>query len=224
MKRMLVLVVLFLLLLIVPDFSHGHIFNKSPSRYDPEDVRTYKKVFSFLRKGKLEEGEKTSQSIKDYELRWMALYAIATDGYASRGEIEKAIALIEKVMVIFKEVTNVEKFKEDFEFYFEGINQKFFEDIMIAAVENGHWGKSLSVFPKISRPFYRLQTIEKVILRLPNKKVVETFLAEMNYKLTHQDNSISSYKNQHDQNLVVLYGMETGIEKAFIAFHELTPF
>lgn len=217
-----ILVVLFFLLLIAPDVVYGHIFDKSQSRYDPEDVRTYIKVFSLLREGKLEEGVEKSQFIKDYELRWMALYAIATDGYASRGEMEKAVALMEKVMVIFREVTNVERFKEDFESYFQGIEHKFLEDVIVAAVENGHWEKSLSVFPKISRLYYRLQMIEKVVLRMPNKKIVENFLAKMDYKLIHKHNSISSYKDQYD--LIILYGVETGIEKAFIAFHKLTPF
>ena len=217
MKR--ILIVIFALALISQAF--GHTFDKSPSRYDSEDIRTYIKVLTFLRNGELEEGEKTSQFIRDYELRWMALYAISVDGYASRGETEKAVTLMEKVMVIFKEVTNVERFKEDFESYFEGINQKFLEDVIMAAVESGHWEKSLFVFPKISRTFYRLQTIEKVVLRLPNKKVAENFLLKMDYKLTHRYNSISSYKNQYD--LIILYGIETGVEKAFIVFHKLTP-
>lgn len=252
MKRIFVIAVVLFALLIAPA-AQGHEFDKSNHLYDPKDIKKHYDSLNLLRAGQLEEAAKTANSIEDFELRWWILYIIATEGYASQGKVDEAVVLMDKVMIIFRKVTNVSEIKfrteksmkelrdkkkgvygpykydefepYNFEPFFEEISAQFFEEIMIAAVKNGHWEKIFPVFPKFSKPFYRLKAIEKIIIRMADKKTVENFLlhSRMNYKLVHGHNNTFVYNNKDNYKLIIIYMNEVGIKKVFHAFFELTP-
>lgn len=222
MKRIIFLV-LVALFFAIQGGAQAFEFDKSPNTYDKRDTKQLNTSLGLLRSGSLEEAVEATSLIRDYELKWMMLYAISTDGYASRGEIEKAVALMEEAVAIFRKVTNIESLvgdSEQVESYFEAIRQKFFEDIIIAAVEAGYLEKSLSVFSKISRPYYHLQAIEKVIARLPNKEVVEDFLAKMSYKLVSSNGQkMASLYFKDPYYLIILWDDNKDVR---IAYHKLT--
>lgn len=213
MKRIIFLVVLLFALSI--GIARAFEFDKTPNSYDRGDVSQYNASLNFLRLGLLEKAVETAFSIKDYELKWMMLYAISTDGYASRGKIEEAVALMEEVIDIFKEVSGVRK---NFESYLNSNGQRFMGDVIVAAVEGGYWEKSLPVFSKLSRQFYYFQAVEKVILRLPNKEVIEDFLAKMDYShILSWDNSFMYFKGSY--HLIILWDDNREVRTTY---HKLT--
>jgi hypothetical protein len=238
MKKIFLFVLFVALLIAQGGTAEGHKFDEGFHNYDPKDVKIFNASKNLLLADKLDEAVKAAELIKDYELKWWIFYLIATNGYASRGDMKEAITLIDRVMELFREVTNISgrEFRTeegiiknkplyevyDFEPYFQEIHHEFLEEVIFAAVKNGHWEKSLAVFEKISKPFYRLQTIEKMVLRLEDKKTVEVFLSRIGYELIHKHNFIYVYVYQKKYKFIVLWGTVKGREEVFWAFHKLT--
>lgn len=196
--------------------SFAFEFDKTPNRYDRQDVRVYENVLELVRGSRLEEAEKVVCDIKDYELRWMGYYLIAMDGYASQGKIDKAVELVNEIKRLMNELVVYPQ--EDL---FEGTRQQFLGHVIISAVENGHWKESLRIFSLLTRPFYYFQGVENVVLRLPDKTTVEEFLSQsqFNYHPFHrQSTKRVVYKNSHF--LMVVYGQD---DEVIGVAHLFTP-
>lgn len=209
-------------------------------RYDKEDVAHYENVLRAVREMKLDEAADSVPQIKDLELRGMAYYLLAADGYASQGKMEQAIVLMRDAVQSLKQVSGTMEENEEisgpaaqtFIRYYE----KFITDIVVATAESRAAGNLdektareniVRALDEIGMVYYRLMAIEKAVLRLPDRNETERLLQDLAYVHSGRDvlsNGIihTTYDLDSLHSLVIGYGAEPSIDKKNITVKVFT--
>lgn len=172
--------------------------------YDAEDIEKLNQILNLIYAGNLENAETIIPLIKDNELRWTGIYYIAVEGYASRGNIEKAVSLIDEMII--DNYREVEVSVSDQEI--QGQEQVYLRNIIIAAVRGDYWEKTLKVFPNLLPP-YDDTAVETTVLFLKERKVFERFLGHLDYRISNRNRSLLTYENKKGSYLRISYREDT---------------
>lgn len=239
MKRLIVtLIFVFFAISNANIYAEEYQFN---SRYPKDDVLKYEQVIKEVRIGRFQDAEEISDTIIDQELKWMALYYLAADGYAVSGDMENGIAIINQVTDIIRTVSNIDKYEDNdirgqMLEALDVLYQKFLADLAVAAVESGvnqetelKEGDAIEdailILGNLNRLYYRLMMIEKIVLRFSGKSAVDKFLLDfrVGYRIDleiRSDNRILTMYKGIDT-LVVKYQKKDGVWKVLSTYHLL---
>lgn len=160
---------------IAAEETLGYI--KYPAR---REGATYYLVIKSIHAGDFARAEAWTHKITDNEKKQLALYNLAVEGYAARGEMDKAFATLDKELAPL--------------FGTKGENRAvpkrphILKDMMIAAVVNKYGldeavarGNAVKVLAKIGDIYYGLMALETAVLNAPSDKAAEALLADAGY-------------------------------------------